>query len=100
MYLKVFKVRVLYKHNTYQQRTEENKIAFPQQHDTRLRKRGSVAAKLQLDDTLRSLRVRPLQSNTSYSFSLTFFCSLFPVYQFFHYSNKITDSNRPAIFNV
>ena len=69
MYLKVFKVRVLYKHNTYQQRTEENKIAtniyFPQQHDTRLRKLLR-RCNLQLDDTLRSLRVRPLQSNTSY----------------------------------
>ena len=99
MYLKVhvFCTNTLY--TQYQQGGRKQKI-FPQQHDTRLRKRGFVAAKLQLDDTLRSLRVRPLQSNTSYSFSLTFFCSLFPVYQFFQYSNKITDSNRPAIFNV
>ena len=86
------KVRVLYKHNTYQQRTEENKITFF--NNMTLDFENVQSCNLQLDDTLRSLRVRPLQSNTSYSFSLTFFCSLFPVYQFFQYSNKITDSNR------
>ena len=101
MYVLMYTLRYVFCTNTQIPTKDGRKQKFfPQQHDTRLRKRGFVAAKLQLDDTLRSLRVRPLQSNTSYSFSLTFFCSLFPVYQFFHYSNKITDSNRPAIFNV